>query len=68
MNSPEYIVLKYSNLPFNTMCKKMALFSSSENFTIYWAQKIKGFVVSNHRNSKITSLSLILIILNNISS
>ena len=50
------------------MYKEILLFGFLGKTTVRWAQKIKEFVVSNYKNPIITLLTLILIILNNISS
>ena len=60
-------MLKCSDFPFKIIKKGIFLFGSSGNTTVRWAQKIKGFVVFNYKNFKIMLLSLILVILNNIS-
>ena len=60
-------MLKYSDFPLKTIKKEIFLFSFLGNVTVLWAQKIIGFVVSSHRNFRITSLFLISVTLNNIS-
>ena len=62
INFLEIIVLKYSDPLFKTVQKGILRYSVAGNTTSLSAQNIRGFVVSNYKNSKITSLYLILVL------